>query len=85
MLENNKVLVMAEIAILTALAVGLDFLAGIFFSLPNGGSVSIAMVPIMLISFRRGVIHRRLSVTLFSNLVSISRKVLSIFKCWNIS
>lgn len=58
MKTNRTVLVIAEISILSALAIVLDYLAeitqGALFI--YGGSISIAMVPIMVISFRRGVI-----------------------------
>lgn len=55
--QNQKVLVLAEIAILTALGIVLDYVAGLFQNsiFPYGGSISIAMVPIMVISYRRGV------------------------------
>ncbi|QVK18817.1 energy-coupled thiamine transporter ThiT [Mycoplasmatota bacterium] len=53
--KNRTVLIITEISILAAFALVLDYLAN-FTSLPNGGSLSIAMVPIMVISFRRGVI-----------------------------
>jgi thiamine transporter len=58
MLQNKRVLVLAEIAVLTALGIGLDYLANITQGsiFPYGGSISIAMVPIMVISFRRGVV-----------------------------
>ncbi len=48
--------VIAEIAIFSAIAFALDFLqGGIFRGLfPNGGSIGFAMLPIILISYRRG-------------------------------
>jgi thiamine transporter len=56
--KNQSVLVIAEIAILTALALVLDYVANITQGslFPVGGSISVAMVPIMVISIRRGVI-----------------------------
>ncbi len=52
--------VMAEVALLSALAVVLDLLQSAicrFFPLwPNGGSIGIAMVPIFVLSFRRGTL-----------------------------
>ena len=52
--------IMAEIAILSAFAVVLDLLQSAickFFPLwPNGGSIGIAMVPIIILSYRRGLI-----------------------------
>ena len=43
---------MLEIAVFGALAFVLDFIA---FSMPQGGSVSLALIPILLMAFRRGV------------------------------
>lgn len=61
-MNKNKltVKVIVEIAILTAIAFILDYLQGIICDLiplwPNGGSVGIAMVPIFILSIRRGFI-----------------------------
>ena len=58
--KQITVKVIVEIAILTAFAFILDYLQGIicdFIPLwPNGGSVGIAMVPIFILSIRRGVV-----------------------------
>jgi thiamine transporter len=58
MKTNRTVLIIVEIAILSSLSLVLDYLAnfttGSLFV--SGGSISIAMVPIMLIGFRRGII-----------------------------
>ena len=43
---------MMEIAIFAALGFVLDFIS---FKMPQGGSVSLVMIPIVLIAFRRGV------------------------------
>lgn len=55
---NTKVIV--EISIFAAIAFVLDLLQGAIFDLtplfPNGGSIGIAMVPIMIIACRRGVL-----------------------------
>ena len=50
--------VISEIAIFTAIAFALDFLqGGIFRGLfPNGGSIGIAMLPILLLCYRRGFV-----------------------------
>lgn len=58
MKTNRTVLIIVEIAVLSSLSLVLDYLANfttgsLFIS---GGSISIAMVPIMLIGFRRGII-----------------------------
>lgn len=58
MKTNRTVLIIVEIAVLSSLSLVLDYLAnfttGSLFV--SGGSISIAMVPIMLIGFRRGII-----------------------------
>jgi len=54
---RSNTLFIAEVAVFTALAYLLDFVAGIV-SLriwPQGGSISIAMVPIFLIAYRWGI------------------------------
>ena len=50
--------ILTEIAIMAALAFALDALqGGIFRGLfPNGGSIGIAMLPILILTFRRGFI-----------------------------
>lgn len=50
--------VLAEIAIFAALAFALDALQGGIFRgvFPNGGSIGFAMLPIFIISYRRGLI-----------------------------
>ncbi|MDO5348285.1 MAG: energy-coupled thiamine transporter ThiT, partial [Bacillota bacterium] len=47
---------LVEISILVALAFVLDYLANLFMGwfCPNGGSVSISLVPIAIIAFRYG-------------------------------
>ena len=53
---STKVIV--EIAIFAAIAVALDFIQGAFFKgiWPNGGSLGIAMVPIFIMCYRRGLL-----------------------------
>lgn len=51
-MRNLRVLLMIEIAIFGALGFVLDFVA---FKMPQGGSVSLVMIPIVLMAFRRGV------------------------------
>ena len=50
--------VIAEITIMSALAFTLDYIQGIITGplFPNGGSFGIAMLPILFISYRRGII-----------------------------
>jgi len=52
-MRNQRVLLMMEIAIFGALGFVLDFVA---FKMPQGGSVSLVMIPIILLAFRRGVL-----------------------------
>ncbi|WP_110928957.1 energy-coupled thiamine transporter ThiT [Bacillus massiliglaciei] len=54
---NQKTLFMVEIAVFAALALLLDLVSGFIFSRiwPQGGSVSIAMVPVFLMAFRWGI------------------------------
>lgn len=58
MKNKRTVLVIAEIAILSALSLVLDYLAKITtgFLFPFGGSIGIQMIPVVLISYRRGVL-----------------------------
>ncbi len=52
-MRNQKVLLLVEIAIFAALGFVLDFVA---FKMPQGGSVSLVMIPIILMAFRRGAL-----------------------------
>lgn len=54
--KKNLTKILAEIAIMAALAFALDVLqGGIFRGLfPNGGSIGFAMLPILVLTFRRG-------------------------------
>ncbi|TWT13459.1 energy-coupled thiamine transporter ThiT [Planomicrobium sp. CPCC 101079] len=52
-MRDKRVLLMMEIAIFGALGFVLDFVA---FKMPQGGSVSLVMIPIVLMAFRRGVL-----------------------------
>ncbi len=56
-MRNKRLLFMVEIAVFSALAFIFDLLANVVsFSLwPQGGSVSIAMVPVFLMAYRWGV------------------------------
>ncbi len=58
----------AEIAIMTAIAFGLDFLqSGIWRGLfPNGGSIGLAMLPILILCYRRGFIPALISATILA-------------------
>lgn len=44
-----------EIALLVSIAVVLDFLAGLYAPFPYGGSISPAMLPIVLVAYRHGL------------------------------
>ncbi|MGB8000646.1 MAG: energy-coupled thiamine transporter ThiT [Anaerobacillus sp.] len=52
MKNNTRLLLLVEIALMAAVGVILDLLSLRLW--PNGGSVSLAMVPIFLIAYRRG-------------------------------
>lgn len=56
-MKQAQTLFIVEVAVFTALAFLLDLLSGFLFSRiwPQGGSVSIAMVPIFLMSYRWGI------------------------------
>lgn len=56
--KKFSIRVLAEIAIFAAIAYVLDLFQGIWFKgvWPNGGSVGIAMVPIFVIAYRRGLL-----------------------------
>lgn len=55
--NEKKLQIIAEIAIFGALAFALDILqGGIFRGLfPNGGSIGLAMIPVLIITYRRGI------------------------------
>lgn len=44
-----------EIAIMTSLALVLDYLSGLFLRMPNGGSLALIMIPVILMSIRWGI------------------------------
>ena len=51
---NKKLQIMVESAIMIALAVVLSFVK--VWSMPQGGTISLTMLPLFLLSFRRGAI-----------------------------
>lgn len=53
---KKLILFIAEVAIFSALALALDFICGLYLSFAwlNGGSISIAMVPIFIMCYRWG-------------------------------
>ncbi|MFS0657076.1 energy-coupled thiamine transporter ThiT [Bacillus sp. 179-C3.3 HS] len=54
MQQSNLVRLM-EIAIMTSLALVLDYLSGLFLRMPNGGSIALIMIPVILMSIRWGI------------------------------
>ena len=56
-MENKKTRMIVEIAIFAALGLTFDFIAGLYSSpfWSKGGSISIAMVPIFICSYRYGI------------------------------
>ncbi|MBL6009166.1 MULTISPECIES: energy-coupled thiamine transporter ThiT [Bacillus] len=71
MAQSRQLVRLIEIAIMTAAAVILDIVSGMFLRMPQGGSVSIMMIPIFLISFRWGV-KAGLTTGLLTGLVQIA-------------
>jgi thiamine transporter len=56
MKNKEKIITISEIAIFTAIAFVLDFAATLYsgYIFPNGGSFSLAILPLVVLSFRRG-------------------------------
>lgn len=52
-MRNQRVVLLVEIAIFAALGYILDLIG---FGMPQGGSVTFVLVPIILIAFRRGIV-----------------------------
>ncbi|MDY7432995.1 energy-coupled thiamine transporter ThiT [Bacillus sp. V26] len=71
MAQSRQLVRLIEIAIMTAAAVILDIVSGMFLRMPQGGSISIMMIPIFLISFRWGV-KAGLTTGLLTGLVQIA-------------
>lgn len=57
-MRDEKLLIYVEVATLSAVGFILDFLASLIeFAWPNGGSIGIAMVAIIIMTFRRGLLY----------------------------
>ncbi len=54
-LSSKKILFLVEVSIFTAMALLLDILPLSFKIWPQGGSISFAMIPIFIVSFRWGI------------------------------
>lgn len=52
---NQRLLFLIEVAMMAALAFLLDLASGIFFKMPQGGTVSLGMIPVFIMAFRRGL------------------------------
>ncbi|SDN26458.1 energy-coupled thiamine transporter ThiT [Alkalicoccus daliensis] len=52
-MDRKKLIVLLEVALMVALAVILDLIT--LFRMPFGGSVTLSMLPIIVIAYRRGV------------------------------
>jgi len=64
--KQERLLMLIEIAIFTALAIVLDNIPFLKFKVwPNGGSVSLSMIPVFLVAFRWGLKGGLLSGFLF--------------------
>jgi thiamine transporter len=57
MMRNSKLLVYLEIAIMSAIGIIMDYISSITlgFAWPNGGSIGIAMIVVVIMAFRRGL------------------------------
>ena len=57
-MKDRKLLILAEIAIFAAIGFALDTLQGGYSRglFPSGGSIGIAMLPVLIISYRRGLV-----------------------------
>lgn len=73
MKTENKVLVIIETSLLTSLALVFDWVANFtqIRLFPNGGSISISMLPVFVIAYRRGLIPGLISGLLLGTLQTI--------------
>ena len=56
-MKKQKIIIIAEVAVFAAIAFILDLLATLYSGFfVNGGSISLALIPIVILSFRRGPI-----------------------------
>ncbi|USK87234.1 energy-coupled thiamine transporter ThiT [Peribacillus asahii] len=81
---NNKTLFLVEVAIFAALALLLDFVSGAIMGRfwPQGGSISLAMVPVFLMAFRWGVKGGVLTGVLLGGLQIITGAIPYHFASW---
>ena len=81
--KNERVKLIAEIAIMTAIAFALDFLqGGITRGLfPNGGSIGLAMIPILLLAYRRGFVPALISGLILA-IIQMAGGVFAIANKW---
>lgn len=73
MKTEDKVLVIIETSLLTSLALVFDWVANFtqIRLFPNGGSISISMLPVFVIAYRRGLIPGLISGLLLGTLQTI--------------
>jgi thiamine transporter len=59
MKKKNEIISLCEVAIFAAIGFVLDFAANLYsgFIFPSGGSLSFALIAVVIISFRRGTIY----------------------------
>ena len=59
MKKKNEIISLCEVAIFAAIGFVLDFLANLYsgYFFPNGGSLSFALIAVIIISFRRGPLY----------------------------
>lgn len=73
MKKNQTVLIITEISILTALAIIFDWIANLvnIRLFPNGGSISISMLPVFILAYRRGLLSALISGLLLGTLQTL--------------
>jgi len=65
---NNKIQVMVETAIMIALAFIIEIVFTSIPGMPQGGRISLSMLPIIVLSWRRGIVPGVIAGVLFSGL-----------------
>ncbi|MDQ0232108.1 energy-coupled thiamine transporter ThiT [Metabacillus malikii] len=68
---NQRLLFLIEVAMMAALAFLLDLISGMFFKMPQGGTVSLGMLPVFIMAFRRGLSGGLLTGLLFGFLQAV--------------
>ncbi|HHU80855.1 MAG: energy-coupled thiamine transporter ThiT [Bacilli bacterium] len=57
-MRNEKLLNFTEVGVLSSIGIILDYLSSLFgVAWPNGGSIGVAMVAILIMAYRRGLLY----------------------------